>query len=76
MLVKLGGKLGCSLDSLLLQGNTRHDEQSSDNLSVHDFIARTLPLLELEKNAEVAQVYSQASAHLLHAERCCMLSAR
>ena len=35
------------------------------NLSVNDFIARTLPLLEMEKDAEVAQVhYHSASAKL------------
>ena len=31
-------------------------QHADSNMSVSDFIAATLPLLEMEKNAEIAQV--------------------
>ena len=41
----------------MLQGSIKHDGWPDSNLSVQDFITNTLPLLEMEKNAEVAQVH-------------------
>lgn len=42
---------------LLPQAATHNDKEPLRKLSVSDYIARTLPLLEMEKDAEVAQVF-------------------
>jgi len=39
-----------------LQGNGTDDKHAYSDISVSDFISSTLLLLEMEKNAEVAQV--------------------
>lgn len=41
-------------------------QHSHRNMSVSDFVAATLPLLEMEKNAEVAQV-------MIHCASCRLL---
>ncbi len=38
------------------QGSSTGDKHAYSDISVSDFISSTLPLLEMEKNAEVAQV--------------------
>lgn len=40
-------------------------QQAHSNMSVSDFVAATLPLLEMEKNAEVAQVMVHCASCLL-----------
>ena len=56
MLITIKLALSINMCNFLLQGSSKQVDQAGENLSVDDFIASTLPLLELEKNAEVAQV--------------------
>lgn len=39
-----------------MQSSVNHTNHAHYNISVSDFISSTLPLLEMEKSAEVAQV--------------------